>query len=126
MGLAGNLADYSFVDRHGNTVTGAEVNYNGSPAGYTQDPQEQIAYISAHDNQTLWDILQYKIPAGTAVADRIRLHNLAVSIGGLGLGTPFFHAGVEMLRSKSIASQVRPRSSDMRVPAKMAVMINGW
>ena len=55
VGLAGNLADYSFVDRFGNTVTGAQVDYNGQPAGYTADPQEVINYVEAHDNETLFD-----------------------------------------------------------------------
>src|SRR3990167_7378801 len=31
-----------------------------------------------------------------------------------------------MLRSKSIAAQVSPRSSDMRMPVKIAVRISGW
>src|SRR5690606_11372475 len=31
VGLAGNLASYEFIDRNGNVVTGAEVDYNGSP-----------------------------------------------------------------------------------------------
>ena len=56
VGLAGNLADYEFVDRNGNLVTGAGVDYNGAPSGYTGDPQEHISYASAHDNQTLFDV----------------------------------------------------------------------
>ena len=38
VGLAGNLRDYEFVDRTGATVTGADVDYNGQPAGYAGDP----------------------------------------------------------------------------------------
>ena len=37
VGLAGNLAGYTFTDASGATVTGADVDYNGSPAGYTAD-----------------------------------------------------------------------------------------
>jgi len=102
VGLAGNLRDYSFVDRNGATVTGADVDYNGAKVGYTLDPQEAITYVEAHDNQTLWDVLQYKIPTGTEVEARIRMHNQALSVGALGLGVPFFHAGADMLRSKSM------------------------
>ena len=51
VGMAGNLAGYTFVDRNGSLATGADVDYNGQPAGYTQDPQEDITYISKHDNQ---------------------------------------------------------------------------
>ena len=99
--LAGNLADYSFVDMTGETVTGAEVDYNGSPAGYTQDPQEQIVYISAHDNETLFDAVQYKAPATATTADRARMQQMGLSLVALSQGVPFFHAGSDMLRSKS-------------------------
>ena len=102
VGLAGNLADYEFEDRTGNTVTGKEVDYNGSPTGYTQDPQEDITYVSAHDNQTLFDISQYKHPLGTSMKDRVRAQNLGMDYTVLGQGVPFLHAGVDMLRSKSM------------------------
>ena len=38
VGLAGNLRDYRFVDRTGATVTGAQVDYNGQPAGLRGRP----------------------------------------------------------------------------------------
>ena len=63
VGLTGNLQDFEFVDRTGATVTGADVDYNGAPAGYTSDPQEAITYVEAHDNETLFDALAYKLPA---------------------------------------------------------------
>ena len=78
VGLAGNLADYEFTDRNGNVVKGSQVDYNGSPAGYNQDPQEHIIYVEAHDNQTLWDISAYKHAAGVSMADRVRAHNLGI------------------------------------------------
>jgi pullulanase/glycogen debranching enzyme len=36
------------------------------------------------------------------MADRVRMQNLGISLVGLGQGIPFFHAGVELLRSKSL------------------------
>lgn len=36
------------------------------------------------------------------MADRVRVQNLALSLVGLGQGIPFFHAGMDMLRSKSM------------------------
>ncbi len=101
VGLAGNLADYRFVSGDGQEVTGSEVDYNGAPTGYTQDPQENIVYISAHDNQTLWDNNQYKLPLELSTADRVRVQDLDLSIVALSQGVPFFHAGSELLRSKS-------------------------
>ena len=98
----GNLADYEFIDRNGNLVTGADVDYNGQPAGYTDDPQEVITYISKHDNQTLYDINVYGLPVATNMADRVRMQNVGLSTVMFGQGVPFFHAGVDMLRSKSL------------------------
>jgi pullulanase-type alpha-1,6-glucosidase len=102
VGLAGNLADYSLVDRSGNLVRGSDIDYNGQPAGYTADPQEVINYVEAHDNETLFDAIQLKAPVATAMDDRVRMQNLGMSLLALGQGIPFFHAGVELLRSKSL------------------------
>jgi pullulanase-type alpha-1,6-glucosidase len=102
VGLTGNLADYTFVDRNGNAVKGSQVDYNGSPTGYTSDPQENIVYVEAHDNQTLYDISQFKHPRDTSMADRVRAQNLGIDYTLLSQGVPFLHAGMEMLRSKSM------------------------
>ncbi len=100
--LAGNLAGYTLVDRFGTTVTGHDVDYNGQPAGYAQDPQEVVNYCSAHDNETLFDAVQLKAPLATSMADRVRMQNLALDLVVLGQGVPFVHAGDDMLRSKSL------------------------
>ena len=102
VGLTGNLAGYSFVDRTGATVTGAQVDYNGAPVGYTADPQEAITYVEAHDNETLYDALAFKLPQRTAMADRVRMQTLALSTTAFGQGVSFWHAGGELLRSKSL------------------------
>ncbi len=102
VGLAGNLSDYQFIDRTGVTTTGKAVPYGGSPSGYNSDPQEHIIYIEAHDNETLYDISQYKYPPATSMANRVRGQNVGLSIVALSQGVPFFHAGMEMLRSKSL------------------------
>jgi pullulanase-type alpha-1,6-glucosidase len=101
LGLAGNLAEYPLVRVNGETVPGAQVSYNGAPAGYTANPQENIVYVSAHDNQTLFDAVQIKAPAEATLPDRIRMNNLALSIAMFSQGVPFFHAGDDILRSKS-------------------------
>jgi pullulanase-type alpha-1,6-glucosidase len=101
VGLAGNLRDYTFVDHLGGTVTGADVDYNGQPAGYTLDPQEHIIYVSAHDNETIFDAVMGKAPADAPLETRIRMNNLALSFVMYSQGVPFFHAGDDILRSKS-------------------------
>ena len=99
--LTGNLKNYVLVDAEGKTVRGANVDYNGQPSGYTSEPTEVVTYVSKHDNQTLWDNNQYKIPTGSDVQDRVRMQSLALSLPALTQGVPFIHMGSELLRSKS-------------------------
>jgi pullulanase len=101
IGLAGNLKDFKLIRADGNEVDGAHILYNGSAAGYTIDPQENIVYVSAHDNATIFDAVQVKAPVSAALAERIRMNNLAISIPMFSQGVPFFHAGDDVLRSKS-------------------------
>jgi pullulanase-type alpha-1,6-glucosidase len=102
VGLAGNLRDFRFVDRTGAEVTGADVDYNGSPAGYAADPSETITYVDAHDNETLFDALQLKLPPATSMADRVRMNAVAMATTALAQGPSFWHAGADLLRSKSL------------------------
>ncbi|MET8084168.1 pullulanase-type alpha-1,6-glucosidase [Micromonospora sp. NPDC005237] len=102
VGLTGNLRDYRFTDTSGRTVTGAQVDYNGAPAGYTAAPGEAVTYVDAHDNEILYDALAYKLPQATTAADRSRMQVLALSTVVLGQGTGFVTAGTERLRSKSL------------------------
>ena len=86
----------------GAVTTGADVDYRGQKSGYTKDPQEAINYISKHDNETIWDISQYKHATGTALAERVRADNVGMSVIMLAQGIPFLQAGTEILRSKSM------------------------
>jgi pullulanase len=105
LSLAGNLADYVFTAYDGNQVKGSQVVYNGNPgAGYTADPQENIVYVSAHDNETLFDLIQAKAPVSTSLEDRVRMQNMGLDLVALSQGVPFFHAGSELLRSKDLDS----------------------
>ena len=101
-GLAGSLRDFPLQKANGEVVPAENIKYNGKPAAYTLDPQENINYVSAHDNETIFDAVQAKAPTGTLLADRLRMNNLALDLVLLGQGVPFFHAGDELLRSKSL------------------------
>ena len=101
VGLTGNLRDYKLTDASGKAVTGAQIDYNGAPTGYAASPRESINYASAHDNQTLFDAVVLKAPAGASQAVRVRMQNMAQSLVWLGQGMPFMQAGDELLRSKS-------------------------
>lgn len=102
IGLAANLRDYQIQRSNGDTVPANLVLYHGAPAAYTLDPQENIVYVSAHDNETLFDAIQAKAAGGASLSDRIRMNNLAISLVMLSQGVPFFHAGDDLLRSKSL------------------------
>ncbi len=125
VGLAGNLADFEFTDRNGNRVKGAQIDCNGSPTGYTQDPQEHIVYVAAHDNQTLFDIGQYKHPIRTTIADRVRAQNMGLDFTVLSQGVPFIHAGEELLRSKS-ADRNSYNSGDWFNKLDFTYQSNNW
>ncbi len=102
VGVAGALRELRFVTADGAHRTGAEVDYNGQAAAFALDPQENVPYVSAHDNETLLDVIQLKAAAGTPLSERVRMSNLAVSLVMLAQGLPFFHAGDDLLRSKSL------------------------
>ncbi|WP_103500951.1 pullulanase-type alpha-1,6-glucosidase [Streptomyces sp. SM12] len=102
VGLTGNLADFEFTASDGRRVTGADVDYNGSPAGYTAAPGEAVAYVDKHDNEALYDALAYKLPARTSATDRARMQVLAMSTALFSQGPAFGQAGSELLRSKSL------------------------
>lgn len=104
LGLTGTLRDFVFTDKDGNTKTGAQIDYFGQGAGYTANPADVINYVSAHDGTTLFDTNQYKLPVATSMADRVRVSALGNAIVLLSQGVPFFHAGDELLRSKSLDS----------------------
>ena len=93
----------TFENADGAVVRADAIGYLGQGgAGYTSDPQEAINYVAAHDNETLFDALAYKLPRDTSPADRMRMQNLATDVVLLGQGVPFLHAGQDILRSKSM------------------------
>ncbi|MGW7258857.1 pullulanase-type alpha-1,6-glucosidase [Streptomyces sp. NPDC054834] len=102
VGLTGNLAKYRFTDSDGKDVTGAEIDYNGSPAGYAQAPGDALAYVDAHDNESLFDALAYKLPKDTSASDRARMQVLAMATASLSQGPTLSQAGTDLLRSKSL------------------------
>lgn len=103
LGLTGNLSQYQMVTSANDRAAGNTVLYNNSdPAAYTASPTEQIVYVDAHDNETLYDILAFKLPATTSMSDRVRHQVLAMAIPTLSQGLPFYLAGSELLRSKSL------------------------
>ncbi|MFF7200778.1 pullulanase-type alpha-1,6-glucosidase [Streptomyces sp. NPDC008141] len=102
VGLTGNLAEYTFTDTAGRSVKGSEVDYNGAPAGYAAAPGDALAYADAHDNESLYDALAFKLPATTSPGDRARMQVLAMATAALSQGPALSQAGTDLLRSKSL------------------------
>ncbi|MFF0783307.1 pullulanase-type alpha-1,6-glucosidase [Streptomyces sp. NPDC003720] len=102
VGLSGNLAKYRFTDSAGKEVTGAQIDYNGAPAGYAAAPGDALAYVDAHDNESLFDALTYKLPKDTSASDRARMQVLAMATAALSQGPALSQAGTDLLRSKSL------------------------
>ncbi|MDH3532771.1 MAG: DUF3372 domain-containing protein, partial [Gammaproteobacteria bacterium] len=102
VGLAGTLADYVLKDSTGTAVTASGLSWNGQPAGYADDPADIINYVSKHDNETLWDKLQYGLPADVTRQDRVRIQNVAATIPLMSQGVPFLQMGGDLVRSKSM------------------------
>jgi pullulanase-type alpha-1,6-glucosidase len=102
VGLTGNLKTFAFTDTDGRKVTGADVDYNGRPAGYADAPGDALAYADAHDNESLFDALTYKLPATTSASDRARMQVLALATATLSQGPALSQAGTDLLRSKSL------------------------
>lgn len=102
LGLAGNLSDFTMVDSTGAVKQGSELDYRGAPAGYASQPEEIITYVDAHDNETLFDIGVFKLNEDTTIADRVRMNTLSLATATLAQTPSFWHAGTELLRSKSL------------------------
>lgn len=103
LGLAGNLKEFSFTNYLGEKVKGKEVlTHDGRPVAYAKSPTETINYVSAHDNETLFDVIMLKTSRNVSLQERCRINALASSIVSLSQGIPFFHAGDDLLRSKSL------------------------
>ncbi len=102
LGLAGSLASYRFTTHTGQMRSGAEIAYGNQPAGYASQPGEVVNYVENHDNHTLWDINAFKLPLATPAAERARVQALGLAFVALSQGLPYFHAGSDLLRSKSM------------------------
>lgn len=101
IGLTGNLAEYSFETKDG-LKAAKEVDYGGQEAGYAAQPQETVNYVDAHDNEALYDNGVWKLPTDATMDTRIRMNALSLATVTLGQAPSFWHAGTEILRSKSL------------------------
>ena len=101
--LVGNIKDVIFENSEGNIVNSKDLMFRNTKIAYSQKPSETINYVSKHDNQTLWDNTQYKLPIDFPKDKRIALHALQLSYPLFSFGVPFIHMGSEFARSKAFS-----------------------
>ncbi len=102
IGLAGTLRDYELEGADGQVKPLREFDYKGQPAGYAAQPGEVVNYVENHDNQTLFDLNAMKLPRDTSREDRARVQLLGAAFVAFSQGVAYFHAGMDVLRSKSL------------------------
>ena len=102
IGLAGTLRDVRMTTFAGDTKRLADIDYAGQPAGYVAQPGEVVNYVENHDNPTLFDSLALKLPRDTSRKDRARVQLLGAAFVSFSQGIAYYHAGMEVLRSKSL------------------------
>ncbi|WP_438357715.1 pullulanase-type alpha-1,6-glucosidase [Actinomyces radicidentis] len=125
LSLAGNLRDMVLRTADGEHRRGEEIRYGDQSAAYGTEPVESIAYVDAHDDETLFDRLAYKLPIGTTMADRIRMNTVCLACVTLGQTPSFWAAGTEMLRSKSLDTDSY-NSGDWFNAIDWSGQDNGW
>ena len=101
-GLAGSIRSYPLQTFDDKVLTLERIDYGGQPAGYASEPSEVVNYVENHDNQTLYDIDVFKLPASTSSQDRARVQVLGMAVDAFAQGIAYYHAGIDVLRSKSL------------------------
>jgi pullulanase/glycogen debranching enzyme len=102
VGLAGTLRGVRMQTYAGDTKALADIPYGNQPAGFASAPSEVVNYVENHDNHTLFDIDALRLPRATSAADRARVQVLGMALTAFSQGVAYFHAGIDVLRSKSL------------------------
>lgn len=100
--MAGNLKNFSIMTSDGTVKKGREVQYHRVPAAYCLQPSENIPFLGCHDNECLYDLMVLKVNHGGSAAVCARLVQMSLAIMAVSQGIAFFHAGDDLLRSKSL------------------------
>ncbi|MDR0960709.1 MAG: pullulanase-type alpha-1,6-glucosidase [Propionibacteriaceae bacterium] len=114
LGLIGNLATYELPSDKGSgtPILGRDFGYGSAygmegvagrqAAGFAVDPQEVINYIDCHDGTTTFDNGIWKLPSDATMDTRVRMSILGLATAALSQSPTFWHAGDDILRSKSL------------------------
>ena len=102
VGLAGSVRTYAMKTWQDKVLELQAIDYSGQPAGYASEPSEVVNYVENHDNQTLYDVNVFRLPLATSSAERARVQMLGAAINAFSQGVAYYHAGFDILRSKSL------------------------
>ncbi|MFT7724059.1 MAG: DUF3372 domain-containing protein [Roseateles sp.] len=100
--LAGSIRSFQMQTSWDATLRLDQIDVGGIPAGWVLEPGEVVNYVENHDNLTLFDNNAFRLPTGTSKEDRARVQILANAINAFSQGVAYFHAGTDVLRSKSL------------------------
>jgi pullulanase len=106
--LKGNIFDRNskgFINGKANLEKNVQLSviggtkYSGTLNGPFFSPIQSINYVTCHDNNTLWDKLQF---TNRNESDEFRIYRLKLSLAIIltSQGIPFLHSGMEFLRTK--------------------------
>ncbi|MYN09052.1 alpha-1,6-glucosidase domain-containing protein [Pseudoduganella aquatica] len=102
VGLAGSVRTYKMKTWQDKELELQAIDYSGQPAGYASEPGEVVNYVENHDNQTMYDVNVFRLPLATSGAERARVQMLGAAINAFSQGVAYYHAGFDILRSKSL------------------------
>ena len=106
-GLKGSVFEATskgYISGAGNALTLSQVLFgikggNALSQGWIVKDARVVNYMSAHDNNTLWDKLE--LSNGTdSIETRLKMNRLGATLMFVSKGMTFFQAGEEMLRTK--------------------------
>jgi pullulanase len=102
VGLAGSVRTVRMKTWQDKEMALQDIDYGGQPAGYASEPGEVVNYVENHDNQTMYDLNAFRLPLATSSAERARVQMLGAAINAFSQGVAYYHAGFDILRSKSL------------------------
>eukprot|EP00892_Ulva_mutabilis_P007082 jgi/Ulvmu1/4746/UM020_0030.1 len=102
LGMAGNLREFPLELPDGSVRAGKEFRYGHAPAAYGKRTEENVLYLGCHDNEALYDQAVLKANHRGEAAACARVVQMSLGVIAVSQGIAFFHAGDELLRSKSL------------------------